>query len=94
MSKVRNIEWNETQLNIALELSKDKTAHEIIAEGQFAETLVYNVAKAIKGGDEPPSLDEAYIASAPAAMPFSTGKKKENKPRQQASSTMASGWAG
>ena len=94
MKKVPSIEWNQTQLKIALELSKGKTPKEIFAEGQFTETLVYKVAKAIKGGNEPPSIDEAYIASAPPATPFTTGKKKENKPREQAPCTMASGWAG
>jgi len=94
MGKVPNIEWNQPQLKIALELSKGKTPKEVFAEGQFTETLVYKVAKAIKGGNEPPSIDEAYIASAPPATPFTTGKKKENKPREQAPCTMASGWAG
>jgi len=79
MNKVPNIEWNQNQLKIALELSKGKKPKEIFAEGQFTETLIYKVAKAIDGGNKPPSLDEAYIASAPPPTPFGTGKKQKVK---------------
>lgn len=72
----KGLEWNQTQLQIALELSKDKTCKDIIAEGKFHSTLVYKVAGKIEEGDKPPSLDEAYIAAAKPPTVFGSPQGK------------------
>lgn len=80
MKKVKVPEWNQPQLQIALELSQGKEVQEIIAEGKFKQGVVYKIAAAIKAGYQPPSLDEAYIVAAPQPTKFGTGKKPKEIP--------------
>ena len=72
MAKKPILEWNQTQLKIAKLLSEGMTASEISALDEFTQSTVFKVQRHIKKGDKPPSLDEAYIATAPPPTPFPT----------------------
>lgn len=74
--KKYNLEWNQIQLKIAkLLIDGKKTPSQVISMG-FSHYPAYHVKDCLDHGTKPPSLDDAYIASAPLPTSWEDMKKK------------------